>query len=534
MRPLLSAEQMRHFDRCATSAGVSGIILMENAGRGAAHLIGLKLKPRRAGESPRTGSNVVGTCVRCADERSLLGGRVVVLTGGGNNGGDGFVVARHLAARAAQVTVLMHVPQERLEGDALLAYDAMRAVGVQTHAVDAVDLPLELSGADLVVDALLGTGVNRDVGGALLRTIEAVNDSGAFVVSLDVPSGLDATLGVVHGAAIRARHTVTFAHLKTGLLTTFGHEYGGDLTVSHIGVPSTLPPDVEPAAWLLEESDARSRVRSHSASGHKGDSGRVVILAGSPGTLGAARLTSRAALRGGAGLVTLCNSPEAVHLLDQEVVEVMTHAWGSSGPAEAEDALFRRADALVVGPGLGQSGSAHAALRCALVAGRPTVVDADALRFVSSEGRTFWDVQSPGAHCVLTPHAAEAGALLGTSAAAVEADRFGSARALAETYGATILLKGSRPILAAPGRAPVVSAFGTRALATGGSGDVFCGILAAQLIGAHTKETIFDRLIAAVTLQGQAAELWSQNNGDGGLLASEIADLVPQVLARWG
>ena len=534
MRPVLSVEQMRAFDAQIIAAGVSGSILMENAGRGAAHLIGLKLRPRAIGQAPHTGSSVAGSCVRCADERSLAGAKVLVLAGSGNNGGDGFVVARHLAARGAAVSVLMTCPAERLSGDAQLAFLAMEAINVLGISLFEADFRAHIADADCIVDALLGTGAEREVTGVLREVIECVNSSAAYVVALDIPSGLHATTGVVLGAAVRAQHTVTFAHLKQGLLTTYGHEHAGNITLSHIGVPSALPAEIEPAAWLLEESDVRARLPVRAATSHKGTAGRVVVVAGSPGTIGAARLTSRAALRGGAGLVTICSDAEVISKLEEENAEVMTRPWASAGSAAPEEALFSAADALIVGPGLGQAEWAHAAIRSVLLAGRPTVVDADALRFIATTGRVFWREHQPGAWCVLTPHPAEAASLLGVSTAEVENDRFGAVKELTDNYGATVLLKVSRPLMCAPGRAPVVSAFGSPALATAGSGDVLCGILAAQLVGAPGISTIFDRLLVAVALQGQAAELWTQENGDRGLLASEIGDLVPRVMARWG
>ncbi len=535
MRPLLDAAQMRAFDRHAIDSGVSGQILMENAGRGAAHLIGLKVRPRSVGQAPRTGSSVVGSCVRCADERSLLGARVLILAGPGNNGGDGYVVARHLAARAAQVTVLMHQGAERLRGDARLAFLAMEAVGVRGRSLYEVDLSQELAAADVVVDALLGTGSDREVSGPLRSVIETTNASGAYVIALDVPSGLDASSGAVLGEAIRAAHTVTFAHLKRGLLTTAGHERAGNLTLSHIGIPSSLPASISPSGFLLEESDARARLRPRSVTAHKGNAGRVVILAGSPGTLGAARLCSRAALRAGAGLVTLCNTQPVIEKLESEVAEVMTHAFELGGPGQREEALFSRADALVVGPGWGRSAEAQRAVTLALDSARPCVVDADALHFFSSDqGRALWRSKGWGPWAVLTPHPAEAAALLGTTVDLVEADRFSAASELSSSFDATVLLKGSRPLLCTPGRAPVVSAFGSPALATGGSGDVLCGILAAQLVGATDRGSLFDALMVAVVLQGQAAELWSAENGERGLLASEVGDLVPRVIAGWG
>ncbi|HXS15851.1 MAG TPA: NAD(P)H-hydrate dehydratase, partial [Polyangiaceae bacterium] len=471
MRPVLSAEQMRAFDQHHIEAGVSGSILMENAGRGAAHLIGLKLRPREPSSAPRIGSNVVGSCVRCADERSLFGARVLVLAGAGNNGGDGLVVARHLAARAADVRVLLSVAPEQVSGTARVALDALCAVGVHPQHLLRADYEAAISEADVVVDALLGTGAERAITGALREVIDTLNAAHKYVIALDIPSGLHATRGGELGVTVRANHTVTFAHLKTGLLTNLGHKYAGSITLSHIGVPSALPAHIEPSAWLIEESDVRARLKPRLSSGHKGQAGHVVVAAGSVGTLGAARLASRAALRGGAGLVTIVNDAQAIALLQSEVAEVMTQVFDVDAPAPLQPQVLERADACIVGPGLGQSPLAHALFERVLSARRPTVVDADALRYLAADGRQVWQRLSPGAFCVLTPHPGEAAALLGVSSAEVEQDRFLAVERLASEFGACVLLKGSRPLLKAPGRAPVVSAFGSPALSTAGSGD---------------------------------------------------------------
>lgn len=533
MRPVLSAEQMRAFDQHHISAGVSGSILMENAGRGAAHLIGLKLRPRAPEQPPRTGSNVAGSCVRCADEKSLWGARVLVLSGGGNNGGDGFVVARHLAARAAQVRVLVSVTPNQVMGSARAALEALCAVGVKPEDLFSSDYRAAMDEADVVVDALLGTGAEREVKGALREVIEALNAAQKYVVALDIPSGLHATRGSELGVAVRADHTVTFAHLKQGLLTSVGHKCAGNITLSHIGVPSALPAHIAPSAWLIEESDVRARLKTRLPSGHKGQAGHVVVVAGSVGTLGAARLASRAALRGGAGLVTVVNDAETIAQLEGEVAEVMTHAFPSGTPGAPETQLLKRADAFVLGPGLGQSSFAHSLFEHIISARRPTVVDADALRHLAGEGREAWRHHQPGPWCVLTPHPGEAAALLGISSEEIEQDRFLAAQRLAAEFGACVLLKGSRPLLVAPGHAPLVSAFGSPALATAGSGDVLCGILAAQLVGQTSQAALFDQLMVAVVLQGQAAELWEKQHGDRGLLASEIGDLIPQLFTQW-
>ncbi len=259
MRPVLTASEMRAVDAQLIQAGVPGIVLMENAGRGAAHLIGLRDRSRREAHEvgPARTRSLGGSCVRCADERALGGVTVAVVCGTGNNGGDGSVVARHLLARGAEVDVFLAEGEERLRGDAQLALAAFRAVGGRIHEAQREGLEQRLAGYGLVVDALLGTGASRAPEGDLERAILAINACGRPVVALDVPSGLDATTGARLGACVRAEHTVTFGFLKTGLLTTSGFSAGGRVTLSHLGVPARLPEAMEPSAFLLEEDDVR-------------------------------------------------------------------------------------------------------------------------------------------------------------------------------------------------------------------------------------------------------------------------------------
>src|SRR5688572_14466147 len=273
MRPLLTASEMRAVDAHLIASGVPGIVLMENAGRGAAHLIGLRDRPRRTHEahepSAAKARGMGGSCVRCADERALGGVSVAVVCGVGNNGGDGSVVARHLLARGASVEVFLAQGADAVRGDARTALEAFRAVGGRIHDARQVRLEDRLPEFGLLVDALLGTGASRAPEGELERAILAMNGSGRPVVALDVPSGLDATTGAELGACVRAEHTVTFGFLKTGLLTTTGFVAGGRVTLSHLGVPAALPAGMEPTAFLLEEVDVRAVLSPRDPGLHK-------------------------------------------------------------------------------------------------------------------------------------------------------------------------------------------------------------------------------------------------------------------------
>ncbi|MCH2109369.1 MAG: NAD(P)H-hydrate dehydratase, partial [Polyangiaceae bacterium] len=385
-----------------------------------------------------------------------------------------------------------------------------------------------LQSSHLLVDALVGTGLNRVLQGRYREFIEVMNRSGVPIISLDLPSGLDATSGGVYGCIVRATHTITFGHLKRGLLTTYGHEYGGNLTVSHLGVPSTPLAGLQCDAHLLELHDVIDALPSRSPTIHKAQAGRVGIIGGSSGTVGAARLAAHGALRAGAGLVTIASHPQTVEELELSVREVMTKSLNGD---EGDSEFLNKLDTLVIGPGLGRSEQSRNFLEQSLKTAIPLVIDADALHLLTEVWRpSFVKKDQDHSLRVLTPHAGEAAALLGTNSEAIEADRFDAAKEIARRFQSFVVLKGSRPILVGPEGPWYISAFGSPALATGGSGDIFSGLLGGMMVGAGTPAEIVRRVQLSLVLQGRAAEEWTKQHGLEGLIASEIADLIPQVI----
>ena len=505
MKPILSRDQIRALDRHAIDVcHVPSLVLMENAGRGAAEHIESLLAGRL--------------------------GRVAVVAGPGNNGGDGFVVARRLLLRGHAVRVLFCGKRERLAGDALANHDAWAGVGGAVDAITEAELATlraELSSADIVVDALLGTGLDREVKGLFSSVIEQMDAVRDRVVALDVPSGMDANTGLPLGAVLHARGTVTFAHLKLGLATSTGAERAGRVTVADIGVPESLYRAVGESARLLERSDVASWLSPRGVATHKGAAGRVVCVAGSSGKIGAALLSARGALRAGAGLVTIATYPDAADALDRRVLEEMT---ARIDPARVEDSLAEHlADdaTVVVGPGLGHDASARKAVdHVVLRFEGAAVVDADALTHFAGRLAELRGAKGPR---VLTPHPGEMARLLGVSTREVEADRFAAvARAVAES-GAVVLLKGARTLIGAPGELPIVNPTGTPAMATAGSGDVLSGVLAANL--AALRDPLRAACVAAY-LHGASGEAWVAAHGsDRGLVAHELADGIPRALA---
>lgn len=505
--PLLTRAASREVDRALLAAGIPGVLLMENAGRGAAERI-----VARAGRS----------------------GRVTVLVGPGNNGGDGLVVARHLALAwpDAEITVLCAVDPDGLSGDAAVMRDAWRAVGGSLAAVATGDDPARwITGRDVVIDGLFGTGLSRPLTGAARACVEATHAaSPRLAVALDVPSGLDADTGAALGderGVFRAHLTCTFGTSKPGLHTGAGVRLAGDIAV--VGLGAAIP------AALL--SEARAVLSSFTAlppravDAHKGSAGRVLALAGSPGKVGAALLTARGAHRGGAGLVTLAS--RAAPSLDARVLETMTLTLpdDASALASSLSGPLRAADAVALGPGLGLDDHAAACVDAVLrLAEAPLVIDADALAH-------FARGASPRAtFTVLTPHPLELARLLdhdpSLGATKVNADRLTAARDAARRFRATVVLKGAGTVVADPDGSVAIMPYADPTLGVAGSGDVLAGVIAARLAEAQREgSSPRDAVCVALHAHGRAGALArARLGGARGVLASELADAIPASL----
>ena len=507
MIPVVSRAQMRALDAHAIEAcHVPSLVLMENAGRGAVDVI---------------------------VEGLAEGARVVVVCGGGNNGGDGFVVARHLVTRGRPVQVHLTVPPETLKGDARVNRDALIGLGVPVELVasDLSSLRADLERADLVVDALFGTGLDRPLSGMHAACVELVNQSKKMVVAIDVPSGLNADTGEPMGTSVRAARTVTFGLPKLGLLTPRGAELAGEVRLVDLGVPSSLVEGLEHSAWLLEPGDVAAALSPRKIGAHKGTAGHVAVFAGSPGKVGAALLSGRAALRAGAGLVTIATWPESADAIEGRVEEVMTATLDRRDLLPCVDRILHGKRAVVLGPGFGTDDAARTVVEHVLATWQgPSVVDADALALF--EGRPEVFASSRGAP-VLTPHPGELGKLLSRSVVEIEADRFGAIAAVVARARCVVVLKGAHTLVGAPDERTVINASGNPALATGGAGDVLSGIVGAFV----SLLDPFEAAWAGVHVHGAAADRWrdggrrtGSRGRDRGLLAHEVADLVPDAI----
>lgn len=563
MIPVLTRAQMRAFDRHAIeSFHVPGIVLMENAGRGAADVLAALIEQQRATipclrerePSPRdrAGDGAPPPSRRAlADEKVEkarafpvrhvpspgqpasypLDARVVVVCGAGNNGGDGFVVARHLLARGAEVEVFLAGASEKVTGESRINLDAYIDLGgTFTELPQGSELaPLEgaLARADFVVDALFGTGLDRPIRGYLAEVIAAVNRAELRCVALDVPSGLDADSGAPLGIAVQAEHTVTFGHLKIGLLTPEGARLAGTIHVVDLGVPDgPILAEVGYVAEVIRPQTIGSYLSPRETNVHKHEAGDVLVVAGSAGKLGAALLTARAAMRTGAGLVTVCTWPDAATALESRVVEVMTARIDPARIEASLDEALARRRAVAVGPGLGLDERARVAVdHVVLHWDGLKVVDADAITLFA--GRAEELARARG-QCILTPHPGELGRLLGRSARAVEQDRFGAVREAVARTRATVVLKGARTIIATPDERLFICMAGNPALATAGSGDVLTGMIAA-LSCSHPPDRA---ACAGVLVHALSGDRWRAKTGsDRGLLAGEIAESVPEIMA---
>lgn len=448
--------------------------------------------------------------------------RLLVVCGAGNNGGDGYDVATLAGPAGLVASVVALAAPDSLSGDALLAARDWQATGGVMLAT--AKLPEALAAADVVVDALLGTGLGRPVTGAWADAIDVINAAGKPVLAIDVPSGMDANTGEVLGAAVRAEFTSTFVGWKAGLF--LNPRLAGQLRLHTLGVPlAAFAEDAQPLLWQLPlEMLARLPRRARDA--HKGRHGHVVVVGGDLGMPGAARLAGEAALRSGAGRVTVLTRADHAAAVVAGCPELMARPAGVG--AEFVQQLSA-ADAILCGPGLGRHawGSALLAGVIGAAAGRPVVLDADALVLLAAAPQRL------GPDFILTPHPGEAAQLLGVSVATVQADRMGAIRALVERFGATVVLKGAATLTLGPELAvPVACELGNPGMGTAGMGDVLAGVcaaLAAQDVCdsawgyARTGAAGWAGVAALAVVTHAAAGDWAAaQHGERGLLASDL------------
>jgi NAD(P)H-hydrate epimerase len=507
---LLSAAEMGQADALAVASGVASLLLMENAGAGVAEAAG-----RIAGRQRAT---------------------IAVLCGPGNNGGDGFVAARLLRERGYKVLVGLLGERAALKGD---------AASMAARWGDAVEpLPVDaqaLAGTDLIIDALFGAGLSRPLDGVAADVVAAVNASGKPVLAVDVPSGLDGSTGQANGPVVQATATVTFFRMKPGHLLLPGRLLCGKVELADIGIPAAVLGQIGARTFANRQSLCASTYPWPRTDGHKYKRGHAVVISGPPESTGAARLGARAALRAGAGLVTVAGSPAATAINATHETAVMVRAVANDG-AIAELLSDARHNAVLIGPGAGVGRLTAATVATVLASPAAVVLDADALTsFALRDGdapvratgfgfvlrgaepeptgaRLFEAIRARQAAVVLTPHAGEFKRLFG----AIDGSKLDLARRAAETSGAIVVLKGADTVIASPDGRAAINDNAPPWLATAGAGDVLAGLITGLLAQGMPA---FEAACAAVWLHGECATLFGP-----GLIAEDLPETLPQVL----
>ena len=478
--PLYRAEQLREFDRRAIQEqGIPGYALMTRAATAALHELQVRWPEAK---------------------------RLVLVCGAGNNAGDGYVLARLARAARLDARVLWLREPRELRGDARIAWTDAEAAGVPLAPFTRASL----EGADVIVDALLGTGLDRPLNGDWAAAIAAINASGVPILALDIPSGLQADTGAVLGTVVRADVTISFIASKLGLFTGQGADCAGLVCSASLDVPDAVFADAVPAAWQIDAAFLEAALPPRPRSSHKGDFGHVLVVGGAPGMSGAARLAAEAAARGGAGWVSVATHASHAAVLNIGRPELMCHAVDAD-PHRTLEPLLARATVVAIGPGLGRDAWARELLAAVWDADVPLILDADALNLLAQTPRRRED-------WVLTPHPGEAARLLGITSAAVQADRPGAVTALQERFGGVVVLKGSGTLIA-DGKRLRLCAVGNPGMASGGMGDVLTGVIAGLLAQGLALDIA---AAAGVVAHGLAGDAVARAGGERGLLASDL------------
>ena len=494
--------------RTIKSFGIPGRILMENAGRGAARFFfnqfsGFKNK------------------------------RIGVIAGRGNNGGDGFVIARYLTQSGADVKVYLLAASMRVEGDAAANLKLLKPLNIPL-----IEIPDESSfsayqsdmeDCDVWIDAILGTGLKSDVKGYFKTVIDFINALNQPVLAVDIPSGLNSDTGQPCGACIRASTTATFGFAKTGHMIHPGAGYTGTLEIVDIGIPPYIVQTVAPKQCLLTADLIRSCVTPRVEDTHKGTTGHLLVVAGSPGKTGAASMTSISALRAGAGLVTLAIGQSLNSVLESQMLEAMTAPLPESKDGALDESAFGVIQKLMagkrclaIGPGLGQASETRKLVHKIILKSQiPLVVDADGINHLASRLQILKKAHVP---IILTPHPGEMARLLDVKVSNIQQDRISCARRVAVDLNVHVVLKGARTVIAHPNGRIFINPTGNAGMATGGMGDVLTGIIAGLIVQGFSPESAAH---IGVYIHGAAADTLAHSIGPYGYLAGEVMHAVP-------
>ena len=483
---LYSAEQTRELDRLAfAQCQLNSATLMARAGKTALDLISQ----------------------HWPDARNLL-----ILCGSGHNGGDGFELARQAAEQGLTATIVLIGNADNMADEVNAAYQTALAQGVKCLSL-ADNWPL----ADLLVDAMLGTGLSREVSGDYVAAIDLINTAEQPVLALDIPSGLNADTGCIMGRAVKASTTLAYIGLNIGLYCADGSDVCGELAFADLEVPAGVFQQVPPLAERLSSHHLQTLLPPRKRNSHKGHFGHVLVIGGNQGMAGAVSIAAQAAARTGAGLVSVATHPSHAAFLNLQRPEIMCHAITDAADL---DNLLSKATVICLGPGLGQDDWAQSLFNKVITLDKPMVVDADALNLLSRQPQQK-------ANWVLTPHPGEAASLLGSDNKSVQNNRPAAVRQLQQTFGGIAVLKGSGTLICSNAAPLKLSAFGNPGMASGGMGDCLTGIIGGLLA---QQFSLADAAQTGVLLHGIAGDKAAAINGERGLLALDLLPFLQQLM----
>lgn len=515
---LATREIIREIDRISIEEyGIPGLILMENAGRAVSKVVfeefpklSSSLKTLPLGRYPRSQ-------------------RIAIFAGGGNNGGDGFVIARHLISGGMDVTTYLASDPKKYRGDALTNLEALRKIGGKL--IDIRNSLPEYREADLIIDALLGTGLERDVEGIYRDLIDFINSQPVPRIAVDIPSGLDANTGFPLGVSVKADVTVTFVVPKIGLAIYPGIDYAGKVYVADITTPKPLEKDV--TSELTTYETVRRILKPRHQDTHKGTYGHLFILAGSPGKTGAATLAAQGALRAGTGLVTVgipkSLNPIMAGKLTESMTEPLPETEGGTLGRESIEATLKvissRKTALAVGPGISTTQDTSEFLYEILKnSSIPIVVDADGVTLIAQNLQVLKELKVP---IVLTPHPGEMSRLIGKRGEDVQKNRISVARDFSSMYNVYTVLKGARTVISTPDGRVFINPTGNPGMASGGMGDVLTGIIGGFLAQGYDPA---DACVLGVFSHGLSGDFAAHKKGEAGIIAGDVASSLPETL----
>lgn len=477
--PIYQTQQIREFERLAQERfGLSGQILMQRAGKAAFDFL-LRRWPQTQ--------------------------RLAVFCGGGNNGGDGLVVAALARERGLTVTIWQVGSQDKMKDEAKQALDVCRKANIPVQIFSEKE---DIGRPDVLVDAICGIGLHDNLREEVVSAIDKMQRSHVPIFAIDIPTGIDADTGHILGAAVRANATMTFIGLKPGLLTGNGIAYTGELALNDLQFPTELFSYVEPVAEKIQINCYSHYLAPRPRNWHKGLSGHVLVIGGDLGFSGAPRMAAEAALRVGAGLVSVATRPENAVVMNVDCPEIMCH--GVLTPEELQP-LVEKADVMVVGPGLGQSNWSKWLFNTIIQSTQPLIVDADGLNLLSQTDQV-------NDNWILTPHPGEAARLLGQSAETVQEDRLDAIKTINKRYGGVCVLKGAGSLIVAPHSLPAICDKGNPGMATAGMGDILSGVIAGLV---SQGVPLGDAAKLGVCMHATAGDL-AAKEGERGMVAMDL------------